>query len=353
MFHSRIVFSPRAVRFSSRLLFFVSAVFLLAALNAPVTFAQGPEDAARSLARRIAETREVPERIAVEWSNVSSLPEPESIVLREAFLKELGGHHAIVVAQPNIAMLRVSLRETPTNFLLVARVPSVAGEQVRMAEVPRTAFLPVMTRGNGLRLGKQLLWQQPEIILDAAEFTGAPGSPANILILKPDAVAIYRESDERLSEEQELGFGGYKYVSRGLRGEVRKNKEGEIVATLPAWNCAIHRPTAAEERWATQCATSTPTMLAPGADTEPVTISSSCDATSWRLTTEGTDWTQPDRLLLGAATTKREDAVASADFPGPVRRVVSAEDGKSALAVVFNLSSGSYEVYRITILCGR
>ena len=54
MFHSRIVFSPRAVRFSSRLLFFVSAVFLLAALNAPVTFAQGPEDAARSLARRIA-----------------------------------------------------------------------------------------------------------------------------------------------------------------------------------------------------------------------------------------------------------------------------------------------------------
>jgi len=45
--------------------------------------------------------------------------------------------------------------------------------------------------------------------------------------------------------------------------------------------------------------------------------------------------------------------VASLDFPGPLRRVNSAEDARSALAVIFNLSSGSYEVYRVTLACGR
>jgi hypothetical protein len=351
--HSRIVVSPRAVEFSFRFLFFFIITFLLIMLNGPSSFAQAPEEVVRVLARRVAETREVPEPIAVDWSNVSSLPEPESIALREAFLKELGSRHAVVAAEPSVATLRVSVRETPTNFLLVARIATTAGEQVRMAEVPRAAFLPVMTRGNGLRLGKQLLWQQPETILDAAEFAGAPGSPANIFILKPDAVAIYRESDGRLSEVQELSFGGYKYVSRGLRGELQETKDGEIAATLPGSHCGIRRPATAAERWTTQCTTSTTGTPALHSDAGQATVSSSCDASSWRLITEATDWAQPDRLLLVNAEMKKEEAVAAVDVSGPVRRVVSAEDGKSALAVVFNLSSGSYEVYRITILCGR
>jgi hypothetical protein len=41
------------------------------------------------------------------------------------------------------------------------------------------------------------------------------------------------------------------------------------------------------------------------------------------------------------------------DFAGPVQHLAAADDGKSALAVVFDLASGSYDVYRVSMVCGR
>jgi hypothetical protein len=185
----------------------------------------------RGLARRAAEVREMPQAVAVEWRNDSSLPEAASSILREAFLKEFSARHAVTVgpsasaatAPPATWLLRLSVRETPTAFLVLAQVPAASGVQVRMVELARTAFLPVMTRGNGLRLTRQLVWQQAETVLDAQEFAisspsgpvgTAPGASAgapNIFLLRPDAVVIYRQEDERLSEVQELPFTGYRY----------------------------------------------------------------------------------------------------------------------------------------------
>ena len=362
--------SPRAFLFSARFLYltFLALSFLVA--DVPALRAQTPEETVRGLAKRLAEIREVPERVVVEWTNVSSLPEAESIILREAFLKELSSRRQIAVADVSVPLLQVAVRESPTDFLLVAHIATASGEQVRIADIARTAFLPVMTRGTGLRLAKQLLWQQAETILDAAEFLEFPASAvsggransvADIFILKPDALAIYHDGGEQLSEMQELPFGGYKYVSRALRGEMRRGKDGGVVVTLPGLNCVVRGPVSAGERWSMQCssvaspATSTVATNAapPAVDAEATALSSNCDANSWRLIGEASDWTQPDRLLLVNAEMKREEAVAALDFAGPVRHVANAEDGKSALAVVFDLSSGSYEIYRITMACGR
>ena len=357
-----LFFSPRLMIRSFRYL--LCAWVLLA--GCVVCAAQTPEDAVRGLARRIAEMRELPEKVSLEWTNISSLPEAESMVLRGVFVKELG-RRVGSAEEPAVATMQVSVRETPTNFLLVARMVMANGEQVRMVELPRVGFLPVMTRGHGLRLAKQLLWQQTETILDAAEFSGAAGSPG-VFLLKPEAVAIYREADERLSEIQELAFTGYKYVSRDLRGEMHSSQDEAIAILLPGLNCVLRGPTADGERWTMQCAAgsgtksnawSMTTSSATGAkrgfdgDAQAATLSSSCDTDTWRLLEEGLDWTQPDRLLLVNAEMKRDEAVASLDFAGPLRRLTGAEDGKSALAVVFNLTLGSYEVYRITMVCGR
>ena len=333
-----------------------------------VCAAQTPEDAVRGLARRIAEMRELPEKVSLEWTNVSSLPEAESLVLRGVFVKELG-RRVVTAEEPAIATLQVSVRETPTNFLLVARMVMNGGEQVRMTELPRVGFLPAMAPGSGLRLAKQLLWQQTETILDVGEFSSTPGSAPNIFLLRPDAVAIYREADERLSEMQELPFPGYKYVSRDLRGEMHLGKDGAIAVALPGLNCAMREPAAEGERWTMSCAagngtksnaspvtTSSMTGAKRGPDVDPqqaATLHSNCDANTWRLLSAGSDWTQPDRLLLVNTETKREESVASLDFAGPLRRLTGGEDGKSALVVAFNLTSGSYEVYRITMVCGR
>jgi len=369
------LFSPRVITLIFR--FFVLGFLLL--LSGAGLLAQTPDDAVRGLARRVAEMREMPEKLKVEWINASSLPEAESIILREAFLREFSGHRAVLAAEPGGAPgVRVSVRETPTEFLVVARVTTAAGEQVRMAGLPRAAFLPVMTRGSGLRLAKQLLWQQTETILDAAEFADVSAAAidgmADIFLLKPEGVTIYREAEDRLNEIQDLSFGAYKYVSRGLRGEMYRAKDGAITVAVPGLNCTVRGPVASGERWTMACAAavfassevsassaSTPNVAANAAGAAPalglanaetVALTSSCDGSVWRLIGESTDWTEPDRLLLLGTQMKKENAVASLEFAGPVRRVAATEDGKSAVALVFDLSSGSYEIYRITLVCG-
>lgn len=315
----------------------------------------------RTLAQRVAETRELPDKIAVEWNNVSSLPEVQSLLFREVFLQELGTRRTVVPANAGTPLLRISLRENPTDFLLVAQIGEASGGQVRMTSLSKSLFLPTMARGTGFRLVKQLLWQQPQAILDARELTEAPGSPANILLLKTDALAIYRESDERLTTVQELGFGNYRYISRGLRGELQKNQDGGLVVTLPNLTCLLHGPAAPSDRWTMTCsphggAGQLTNSSSSDGDTKPdaaVAITSSCDGTAWKLLAGESDWTRPDRLLLVGAQMKKDEAVASLEFAGPVLRVASAQDAKAALVVVFDLSSGNYEVYRVAIACGQ
>jgi hypothetical protein len=335
-------------------------VFGLALFSGQRLLAETPEGIVRTLAQRVAETLELPEKIAVEWSNVSSLPEAQSLLFRQVFLQELGARRSIVPANAGIPLLRISLRETPTDFLLVAQGTGLAGEQVRMTSLSKVLFLPTMARGAGFRLLKELLWQQPQPILDAREFSEAAGSPASIFLLKTDALAIYREADERLRTVQELGLSNYRYTSRDLRGDLQKNKDGELEARLPNLTCLLHGPPTSSDRWTMTCSTNggagrLTDSSASGGDAEPdaVALTSGCDGTTWKLLSGETGWTRPDRLLLVGAGMKRDEAVASLEFGGPVLRVASAEDAKVALAVVFDLSSGNYEVYRVTIACGQ
>lgn len=376
MSESSFSFSPRRLYFSLRIFF----VILALATCAESLCAQTPEDVARALARRVEDARDLPQAVSVEWSNTSSLPEAQSIILRETFLKEFSGRHVFVAKAPGApaaanAVVRVSVRETPTSFLLLAQVPAATGVLVRMVELPRTAFLPVMTRGNGLRLTRQLLWQQEEPVLDAEEFAvGGPGGPGGlvgdpstgasagapvIFLLRPDAVVIYRQDDDRLSEVQELPFSGYRYVSRGLRGAIGKEQDGSIAIVLPGLRCKLRAPATTGERWNLSCAAEAVTNVADalGADSandaQSIALSAACQPGSWRLVSVATDWTQPDKLLLVSAAMKRDEAVASVDFAGPVQHLAAADDGKSALAVVFDLASGSYDVYRVSMVCGR
>jgi hypothetical protein len=349
--------SPRFLRTSSLR---IVLVFGLGLLSAPRLLAETPEGMVRTLAQRVAETRELPEKLAVEWRNVSSLPEAQSLLFREVFIQELGTRRTIVPASAGTPLLRISLRETPTEFLLVAQEIELAGEQVRMTSLSKTLFLPTMARGAGFRLVKQLLWQQPQPILDAREFSEAAGSSANIFLLKTDELAIYREADERLSTVQELGFGNYRYMSRDLRGELQKNRDGGLSATLPNLTCLLNSPAASSDRWTMKCSANASAghltdSNASGGDAEPdvVAITSGCDGTAWKLLAGESDWTRPDRLLLVGAGRTRDEAVTWLEFAGPVLRVASAEDGKAALTVVFDLSSGNYQVYRVAIACGQ
>jgi hypothetical protein len=82
-------------------------------------------------------------------------------------------------------------------------------------------------------------------------------------------------------------------------------------------------------------------------------LSSSCDARVWWLRGDGGDRTEPDRLELTVSSVSQGSAsLAELSMPGPVLSISSGEALRADTAVVFHLSTGNYEVYRITLACG-
>ena len=90
-------------------------------------------------------------------------------------------------------------------------------------------------------------------------------------------------------------------------------------------------------------------------------IASSCEESLRSLATGKGDYTQPDRITLGStvaaggagSASAEESYSGSVEMPGPVLDISVAENAKIAYAVAKNLSTGNYEVYRITAVCGN
>lgn len=88
-------------------------------------------------------------------------------------------------------------------------------------------------------------------------------------------------------------------------------------------------------------------------------IASKCESTPRFLATGNGDFTQPDRIILrGPATAEDapstdEDDAGFLEMPGPVLNVSTSEDNTAAFAVIRNLATGNYEVYRITSVCNN
>ena len=83
-------------------------------------------------------------------------------------------------------------------------------------------------------------------------------------------------------------------------------------------------------------------------------FASTCDRGVWWLRAEPGDWSVPDRLLLrNPSLPNSAPPAAELDLPGPSLSISTGRRMQSDTTVVFNLSTGNYEVYRITLACAN
>jgi hypothetical protein len=88
-------------------------------------------------------------------------------------------------------------------------------------------------------------------------------------------------------------------------------------------------------------------------------ILSACEERPRYLATGTGDYTQTDRIILRGqvvnqvAQPPNDGDASSVEVPGPVLGISVAENAKAAFAVVKNLSTGNYEVYRIAAVCSN
>jgi hypothetical protein len=331
----------------SRDWFFVRLVLAVFVFSSPcLPRADSLEDAARVLARKVAAVPQRERHFLLSWQNHSSLAEENSEALKQSFTAELGGEILVEKQEPGAPQLQVSVEESPAFYILIASVPAANGEAIRMARIARAALTSSGSSGVRFRLSKELIWQQQEPILDAVEMGEDAGKPGPLLILSRDSLSLYRRENDRWELQDSKRVPAAEKTVRAPRGEIRMSVGAEKLESLvlPSQTCDI----TIVEKIELNC------RAASHSWRDGILLASPCDRGVWWLKAESGDWSVPDRLTLqNSSVTKSASPVAELDLPGPAMSVSNGQRTRNDTAVVFNLSTGNYEVYRITMACGN
>lgn len=307
------------------------------------------EEAARALAARVAALPRLPESAALAWENRSTLSEYQSDALRRAFIAGLSGGRLTFAANASAPVLRVTLTDTPARILLIAVLQPGEAQDAILMEVERAALPAEQGVSSAARLEKELLWRQPEPVLDGIEWAEAANQESFLLLLTRNSFLRLRSAKE----------GRYAADAVPLPGSLllpwpREGAAGFVaVALAPAAQLKIRMnqklcDVTLGEKPGLSCAAEAGETRA-----EPV-IAASCNRASYRLLMGGADRTEKDWIQAAeSAGGESGKLTARMDMPGPVVSVTPRREGNSAIAIVRNLLTGDYEVHRITLACGN
>ena len=304
-----------------------------------------PDRAVRELARRVAVESPRAKAGCVNWNNHEAVSEARSQQMKNAFVEELQGKPADASAQggPGSCVLSVYLERTPTQVVVAARTEN-GEKQSWLAAIPR-AGLPVDNDVASVpRIEKELLWQQSERILDAILVRGENGTADRLVVLSKDALTVYQKQNSLWKLSYAKPLGDTVVSRRWPHGELSFSPEqpDKLKIVVSGKSCQ----TTLAEIAALNCA---PVSDPPRTG---MLLASNCDARVWWLDSDGGDMTELDRLELMTTSAQQKQArVAELPVPGPVIAISSGEALRADSAVVFNLSTGNYEVYRISLAC--
>lgn len=324
---------------------FVPLFLALSFFAIPVVSQETPSlnDAVRQLAEHVATIPNLHPPLRLQYFQDSALAADTGKDWQQSFRKEIEKHRLAVTEDPAANLLRVGLAATPTQLVFSAAVLVEEKDEVRLITFPRSSLrfssLPV----SPVRIEKQLLFQGPDLILDASSFwNGAEGSLILLILRNADLFVLQIDTAGDTRQSISLAGAGVR-PSRDPRGELTVHANGASVL-LPGKACQIDWSAPAEIKChAAKSIWRGATTLTPG-----------CDPRGWKLFAGGTDWSTPDLLQVVPEDSSRTGSAALlSDFPGPVLNINSEQSPASALVVTRNLRTGNYEVYKITLACGN
>jgi hypothetical protein len=308
--------------------------------------ADAAEDAARLLARKVTAIPNLRGPLRLVWENGSGLTDTQADSMRDALTAELASRSVVLTEEASAAALHVSVRETPAQVLLIAVVQVAESDQVRIVELSRAAFSLANRGASTPRLQKELLWLEKEPILDAVEHTDSRAKETLLLVLKRDSLVIYRQEKTNWIESNSVPLSPPAPISRDARGAIRFPgvQDNHFSVNLPDRTCDGNL----EEKNALKCVFGGEKSWQEG-----FFLASGCDHSLAWLVSDTGDWSVPDRLILrNPSLPKTAAPLAVLEIPGPALSISSGQAFRSDTAVIFNLSTGFYEVYRITLACG-
>jgi hypothetical protein len=307
------------------------------------------EDAAHQLAMKVCLAARK-ESVRVVWQ---ASPQSSGYLTdsrKKIFLEQVSACGIQPTENSDAPILTVTLQVTPSKALLIANTKDAAsGPQIYVVEVPRSSLSVARATGATPQLRRELLWQQEKPIQSALEWQH-PTTGEWFLFLLSDS--LFMRFDFENGAWKWVDSAQFLPVGRSSRtGEVSlfySHTKERVELVLRRKICDID-PTVHFGYTCTGSEVSDRTME----------LSSACGESPRYLATGKGDFTQRDQITLasgsgaGATVSDDDNYAGSMDMPGPVLDVSVAQNSKSATAVVRNLSTGNYEVYRITAVCGN
>ena len=303
------------------------------------------EDGAERLAKKAAALPHE-RRMSLVWTNHAALTEQRVERLRAAFTAQMEAAQVRLVQGEMAPALRVAIELTPTQIVFTASVPGEGSASVAIEEVARAAAGIDASPANGVRLEKELLWQQEGKILSAGLLPAGADGGKRLVLLTEENLLVYSGGPGNWRLENTKVLPGPRQAPRSARGQliVAAESNEPVGVLLPGRRCEAD----VADDSSVACANVTTEWPSGRLMAQP-----SCGTQTWWLKSDGVDWTEEDRLLLRSAGASKEAAGAELGFAGPVISVSGGDHAGNATAVARNLNSGNYEVYRVALLCGN
>jgi hypothetical protein len=305
------------------------------------------EHRVRELARRV--STEVPRNKmnCVNWNNHEAVSEARSEELKSAFIEELQPKQGDAGAPAGNCTVSVFLERTPAEVVVTADVENSGDARYFFATIQRAA-MPAenVATAPTLRLEKELLWQQSERILDALLVRSENGANDRLIVLQRDSLTLFEKQEGTWKTVQTKPLGQASAMQRVPRGELSFNVDqpDRVKIVFSGKSCQANLNDAS------------PLVCQQSAEAvrTGMLLASKCASRGWWLRADGGDSTTTGRLeLLNSAVPQGQQAMAELAMPGPVVSISSGEASRADTAVVFNLATGNYEVYRIALACGQ
>jgi len=326
-----------------------AAFFFLLDLMATVPVAARPDALEAGMERLAKKAAALPHerRMSLVWTNHSALSEKRVGRLRAAFVAQMETAQVRLVQGETAPALRVAIEQTPTQIVFTATVPGEGSTSFAIEEVARAAAEIDASPGSSVRLEKELLWQQEAKILSALLLPTSADGRKQLVVLTEEDLLIYSGGPGNWTLENTKLLPGPRQAQRAARGQliIAAESSGRLGVLLPGRRCEAD----VADQSAVACANAAAEWPSGRLMALP-----SCGTQTWWLKSDDVDWTEPDRLLLRSAGTGRDvAAVGELGVAGPVISISAGESAGNATVVVRNLSSGTYEVYRVALACGE
>jgi len=319
-------------------------------LIAMPVFGQPVDEAARTLAKKVAARLEASEAARVTGHNLTALPAAELSKAQTAFTRGLRRTGKTIVE------ITLTISESANGLLLIAETKRGSDSLVDMTTFEPTAAKPATASRPVIQ--KTLLWEQDDPVLDLV-IRGE-----QMWVLEPGSLVHYkRDSGAGVGkwqrDESHSVVGGN---VRDPRGQIGESEQATLLGPGntfpgpadggPAYYTRVHwrnydlatepdglvhiydagkQQVATIDNWGSDLAATACGVLATG----PGDAGASADAvTAWELVDR-----RPRRIS------------ESLEFPGPVTALWPRPEG--ALAVVRDAATKKYAAYLLTLDCGR